>query len=134
MKTLTLFRHARTEPDSPSGRDFDRVLTERGRLDAARIGAEIRARRPEFGLVLVSPAARAAETAELAGIKPPEFKPRIYDASVADLLAIVREVDDRVERLIMVGHNPGFERLASMLIGEELQMPTGSLIQIELPA
>jgi phosphohistidine phosphatase len=33
----------------------------------------------------------------------------------------------------MVGHNPGFERLASQLVGVAVEMPTGSLLQIDLP-
>ena len=39
---LTLLRHAKSERDSPSGLDFDRSLTERGRADSKRIGQEIR--------------------------------------------------------------------------------------------
>jgi phosphohistidine phosphatase len=31
MKSLTLFRHAKTERESPTGRDFDRRLDDRGR-------------------------------------------------------------------------------------------------------
>jgi len=133
MKQLTLFRHAKTERDSSSGRDFDRVLTDRGKSDAARMGEEIRRLRFRFDLVLSSPAARASDTAELAGLAVSTYDQRIYEASVADLLAIARAVDDDVTRLIMIGHNPGFERLASALIGEDIEMPTGSLVEIELP-
>ena len=133
MKSLTLFRHAKTERDSTTGRDFDRRLMERGHDDAKRIGAEIRELDLVFDLILSSPAARAAETAELAGLAP-RFDQRIYDVSTGDLLAIVQEMDARVERLAMVGHNPGFERLASMLNGRDVEMPTGSLIEIALPA
>jgi phosphohistidine phosphatase len=133
MKQLTLFRHAKTERVSSSGRDFDRVLTDRGKSDAARMGEEIRRLRFRFDLVLSSPAARASDTAELAGLAVSTYDQRIYEASVADLLAIARAVDDDVTRLIMIGHNPGFERLASALIGEDIEMPTGSLVEIELP-
>ena len=132
MKSLTLFRHAKTERDSDSGRDFDRRLTDRGREDAKRIGAKIRELDLGFDLILSSPAARAAETAELAGLTP-RFDQRIYDASTGDLLAIVQEADAEVERLAMVGHNPGFERLASRLLGNHIEMPTGSLVDLELP-
>jgi phosphohistidine phosphatase SixA len=34
---------------------------------------------------------------------------------------------------MMVGHNPGFERLASRLVGGTVEMPTGSMIEIGLP-
>jgi phosphohistidine phosphatase len=132
MKSLTLFRHAKTERDSDSGRDFDRRLMDRGRDDAKRMGAEIRELGLTFNLILSSPAARAAETAELAGFTA-RFDQRIYDASTGDLLAIVQTADEGIERLAMVGHNPGFERLASRLLGGTIELPTGSLVEISLP-
>lgn len=133
MKSLALFRHAKTEPNSATGRDFDRALTDRGQSDAERIGAEIQRLGLRFELVLASPARRSVETAERAGISSPRFNERIYDAPPGQLLELVRNVDDGVERLMMVGHNPGFERLASRLAGNDIEMPTGSLILIDLP-
>ncbi len=132
MKSLTLFRHAKTDRDSETGRDFDRRLTDQGRDDARRIGEEIGELGLEFGLILSSPASRAAETAELAHLTP-RFDPRIYNASPGDLLDIVREADDAIDRLILIGHNPGFERLAARLAGQELAMPPGALAEIDLP-
>jgi phosphohistidine phosphatase len=132
MKSLTLLRHAKTERDSTSGRDFDRRLIERGQNDSKRMGEEMRSLGLEFDLVLSSPAARAAETAELAALTP-RFDERIYDAASSELLAIVQSAEVEIDRLAMVGHNPGFERLASRLIGQIVEMPTGSLIEIEIP-
>ena len=132
MNSLTLFRHAKTERDSATGRDFDRQLAERGQRDAARMGEEIRRLGLNYDLLLSSPAARAAETASLAG-RAARYDDRIYDASACELLAIVQEADDAVGRLILIGHNPGFERLASRLVGSNLEMPTGSLIEIQMP-
>ena len=57
MKSLTLFRHAKTERDSDSGRDFDRRLIERGQDDSRRVGKEISDLGLAFDLVLSSPAA-----------------------------------------------------------------------------
>lgn len=132
MKSLTLFRHAKTERDSTTGRDFDRQLAERGERDSSRMGEEIRKLRLDFDLILSSPAVRAAQTAELAGLAP-RFDERIYDAPAGQLLDIVQEADDSIDRLSMIGHNPGFERLASRLVGEEIEIPTGSLLEINLP-
>src|SRR5262245_4491539 len=129
MKSLTLFRHAKTERDSDSGRDFDRRLADRGLRDARRMGQERRTLGLEFDLVLSSPAARAAETAELAGL-PARYDQRIYDASAGELLAVAQEAEATITHLMMVGHNPGFERLASRLIGASLEMPTGALVEI----
>ena len=132
MKSLTLFRHAKTERDSTTGRDFDRRLNERGEQDAPRMGQEIRDLDLEYDLILSSPAARAAETAELAGLAP-RFDERIYDASAGELLSIVQGTDDQLGRIMLVGHNPGFERLVSRLLGGNVEMPTGSLVEISLP-
>ena len=62
MKSLFLLRHAKTERDSPSGRDFDRQLTNRGRGDAARLGKELRKESFKADLILSSPAARASSS------------------------------------------------------------------------
>ena len=132
MKSLTLFRHAKTERDSDSGRDFDRRLVERGERDSKRMGQEIGNLGLAFDLVLSSPAARAAETAELAGLSP-RFDQRIYDASTGDLLTLAQQTSNEINRLAMVGHNPGFERLASKLLGGDIEMPTGSMVEIALP-
>ena len=133
MKRLSLLRHAKTERESPTDRDFDRVLTERGRKNAARMGKEIGELGLQYDLILTSPAARAVETAKRAGLPSAQHDERIYDASAGELLAIVQGVDDEVESLMMVGHNPGFERLASQLVGKDVEMPTGSLLELELP-
>jgi phosphohistidine phosphatase len=132
MKSLTLFRHAKTERDSTTGRDFDRRLIERGQQDSRRMGQEMRTLGLDFDLVVASPAARAAETAEFAGFAP-RYDERIYDASSGELLAIVQGAPEEVGRLAMVGHNPGFERLASRLIGQDVEMPTGSVVEIGIP-
>jgi phosphohistidine phosphatase len=115
-----------------TGRDIDRRLIERGRSDSKRIGEEIRSLGLEFDRVVSSPAARAAETAQLAGLES-HFDDRIYDAAASELLAIIQETGNEIDRLAMVGHNPGFERLASRLIGHDVEMPTGSLMEIEVP-
>lgn len=131
MKRLALFRHAKTERDSDSGRDFDRRLAGRGQSDARRMGEEIRGQGLTFDLIVSSPAARAAETAQLAGL-PIRFDERIYEAAAGDLLAIVQGVDNDVGSMMLIGHNPGFERLASRLIGQNVEMPTGSMAEIEV--
>jgi phosphohistidine phosphatase len=132
MRSLTLFRHAKTERDSATGKDFDRRLSSQGLHDAPLVGKEMRDLGLTYDLVLCSPAARAAETAELAGLSP-RFDQRIYEATAEELLAIVQHIDETAERVAMIGHNPGFEQLASLMLGQGVSMPTGSLIDISLP-
>jgi phosphohistidine phosphatase len=145
MKTLTLLRHAKSGWDDPVGRDFDRPLNPRGRKAARTVGREMKAEGLAFDLVLASPARRVIETLEevatgFGGIGP-HYDQRLYLASTATLLEIVRATPDEVERLLVVGHNPGLEELALCLSrrddglrGEvELKYPTGTVAQIGLP-
>ncbi len=94
MRRLMLLRHAKTENDAPSGRDQDRRLDNRGRLDAAEIGGWIGRNPPFPSLVLVSHAVRALQTWEIAWeamkelVPAPqvELTPELYGADVSQLL------------------------------------------------
>jgi len=142
MKTLYVLRHAKTERDSGTGRDFDRALTERGWSDAELVGREMTKRGLEIDAVLASPAKRAAQTVEAFargyGDIVAEWEPGIYNAMVDRLIEIVQATDDEAERLLIVGHNPGFEGLVWSLAGEGAGkvregMPTAAMAAIELP-
>jgi phosphohistidine phosphatase len=146
MKSLTLLRHAKSGWDDPVSRDFDRPLNLRGRRAARTVALEMKAQGLTFDLLLASPARRVIETLEevaaaLGAIRP-EYDPRLYLASVATLLEIVRAVPDPVERLLLVGHNPGLEELALGLSRSdgaglrreiEVKYPTGTVAEIALP-
>jgi phosphohistidine phosphatase len=146
MKTLTLLRHAKSAWDDPVARDFDRPLNRRGRRAARAVGHEMREEKLGFDLILASPALRVIETIEEVasgfGRLSPDYDDRIYLASAATLLDIVRHAPDRAGRLLLVGHNPGVEDLALLLAGPEgplraevaVKYPTGTLAEIALPA
>lgn len=145
MKLLTLLRHAKSGWDDPAIRDFDRPLNARGRKAARAIGRALRAEGIAFDRIVASPAARVTET--LAGLADgygraldADYDSRVYLASVATLLEIVHAADDRHRRLLIVGHNPGMERLALLLTrGGDLhdqvaaKYPTGAVVEIGLP-
>jgi phosphohistidine phosphatase len=146
MKTLTLLRHAKSGWDDPVSRDFDRPLNPRGRRAARTVGREMRAQGLAFDLVLASPARRVVETLEEVGAGfgaiEPGYDERLYLASTATLLEIIRAIPDEVERLLLVGHNPGLEELALWLSGRddsglrgevEVKYPTGTVAGIALP-
>ena len=136
MKTLLLLRHAKSSWDHPSMRDFDRPLADRGKRDAPRIGRALKERGPLPELIISSPAARARETVEAviksAGLTAPlRFDESIYDASLAELMRLVRGLPDNISCALMVGHNPGFEGLVNRLTGASERMPTAALASIE---
>jgi phosphohistidine phosphatase len=119
-RRLLLLRHAKS--DWPQGAsDQERPLGPRGRHDAPRMGEEIARRglRPE--VALVSTATRARETFAL--VKPflpevPErFEGSIYEAPAEAILRVIRGLDPAIRCAMVVGHNPGLEGLAILLIG-----------------
>ena len=126
MRRLMLLRHARTENDAPSGRDQDRRLDDRGRIDAAEIGGWIGRHPPFPDTVLVSPAVRAHQTWEIAwesmkGLVPRpgiELLPELYGADPSQLLQTIRAASSAdPRRLLVIGHNPGMHELALALTG-----------------
>jgi phosphohistidine phosphatase len=86
-------------------------------------------------LAVVSPANRARTTwalvtAELNSEPPVRTDDRAYAASADQLLDIARELPDDVHTVVLVGHNPGIEVLASLLTGEPVSMRASSLAVI----
>jgi phosphohistidine phosphatase len=112
MRTLVLLRHATTEPQSTD--DHTRRLTPEGRADAAEVRRWLTEQGIAPGRVLVSTAARARETWELAAVgdAEPEHDARVYEASPEVLRDLVAETAPDVQTVVVVGHNPAVERLA----------------------
>jgi phosphohistidine phosphatase len=144
MKTLTLLRHAKSDWDDPSLSDFARPLNARGRGAARAMGREMRALGLAWDHIVASPSARVTETilglAESYGPLAPAYDEAIYLATLETLLEIVRATDDRHATLLVVGHNPGMERLALLLSrggplhdAVALKYPTGALAEIAFP-
>lgn len=146
MKRLTVLRHAKSDWGEPGQNDFDRPLNKRGEAAARRIGEEFRARKLAFDLVLASPARRVRETldgvAETYGALPVRFDESIYLASEATLLGLVRAAPDEANSLLLVGHNPGLERLvADLALDDERglrarvigKFPTAAVAILDLP-
>jgi phosphohistidine phosphatase len=147
MKILTLLRHAKSGWDDPTTRDFDRPLNPRGRRAARTVAIEMRRLGLGFDRIVASPARRVIETieevAQTFGPLAPAYDERIYLAAPDTLLDVVRGTPAEVERLLLVGHNPGLERLALALTrpgaGDlrqeiEIKYPTATLAEIAVPA
>ena len=145
MLTVLLLRHAKSSWDAPALADYDRPLAKRGQKAAPLMGAEIAKLGLRPDLVLCSGAARTRETLVLVlpalGSPAPEviYDDAIYMAPPAALLTRLRKLPAggaAPKTVMVVGHNPGLEELAELLVGggnEEAQelmaekFPTGAL-------
>ena len=119
-RRLVLLRHAKSAwPDMP---DHERPLARRGQRDAPVMGRWLRAAGLVPDLVVCSTARRARETWQLArsglGAAPPvRFDDRVYEASAAALLDLIRRESAAAETLLVVGHDPAVPGLALTLAG-----------------
>jgi phosphohistidine phosphatase len=128
MKTLGLLRHAKSDWDDPSQRDFDRGLNERGRKGARVIGRHIRERGPGWDLVLASPAVRVTATLEGAQLpQEPIFDQRLYLASYDTIVETIEahagKGDDEAQSVLIVGHNPGLQDVLLELVAPAKENP-----------
>jgi len=148
MRTLSLFRHAKSAWDDPRCQDFDRPLSGRGLQAAARMGAYMEAHGIKPDLVVSSPSARTKATCDLAfaklAINPPvRFEKALYLASPATILSLVKKLPENVRHVMIVGHNPGLHDLAVLLLESgpddalarlREKLPTGSLVEMSFSA
>lgn len=140
-KRLFLLRHAKSSWSEGRIADVDRPLSARGEKAARMMGRYMAKLRLDPELVLCSPSQRTRDTLALIGKSlDGQFEvvvePRVYLAEPRALLALVRATPDHVERLMLVGHDPGLPGLALALIkGQEgalvdrlkEKFPTGAL-------
>ena len=148
MKRLAILRHAKSSWGDPGLDDFDRPLNARGIAAARAMGKALKRRGLHVDHVLASPAKRVRETLEQVAKcygKLPEtrFDETIYLASPATLFEFVRDLPEGSRAPLLVGHNPGLERLLLKLTRDDAHgfhdrvaqgYPTGALAIVELPA
>ena len=138
MKTLGLFRHAKSDWNDARLRDFDRPLNQRGRNGAGLMGIHIRDYGVLWKRIIASPAVRVTQTIELAaqaaGQTPPlNWDRRIYLASSPTLMELLREQDGDPATILMVGHNPGLEDLIFDLVPDDGTSPLRDVVEDKFP-
>ena len=122
MRRLLLLRHAKAERSQPGGRDHDRVLAERGRADAPKLGAYMVRHAFMPDLVVVSTSARTRETWDAGRRGLPRTVRRCSSRTASTrprpqgILKVIKETDRDVGTLLVIGHNPGLQELAASLI------------------
>ncbi len=121
MKTLYLLRHAKSSWDNEELSDHQRPLNSRGQQDAPKMGQWLAAQVKPPQLIICSDAVRTRQTIEpiLKAWQLPEdvlrMEPLLYHASNDVLWDIVQECDNDIDRLLIVGHNPGLTEFANSL-------------------
>lgn len=115
-KQIMILRHAKAQADSPAG-DFARSLTATGREQAGDVGAALLEQKLIPQSIYSSTAKRALQTAELICeqlvIDKHDIARRdeLYLADTETFLSLFHDINDRISRVLIVGHNPALEDL-----------------------
>ena len=134
MRELILLRHAHAEPPDAGQADLDRPLSPEGLAEAEAAGRWLAEQGLVPDCVLCSPARRTRETLEavlgIVGYVEQRLEDSVYEATSGTLAALA-DAHRECDRVLLVGHNPGMERLAALLhsgqSGEYRGMPPGSV-------
>jgi phosphohistidine phosphatase len=122
--------------------DFDRPLNRRGHSEAEAIARRLIELRLVPKLMLVSPARRARQTAEVivrelgTPARALRTEESLYLAPATEILRLVRSTGPRISHLMVVGHNPGITEVSNLLaptsrIGD---MTTGAMCSMTFDA
>ena len=136
MKNLFLLRHAKSSWDNAALGDFDRPLSKRGISNAILLSKYIQKNSISFDLVLSSPSERTQSTLDLVlssfdPIPKTTFKESIYHASASSLSQLIKEQDDEINNLLIIGHNPGLHILTETLTNESIvKFPPFAFVKI----
>ncbi len=142
MQRLMILRHAKAEPWYPGVDDFHRPLSDIGAEHARKVAVWISEHLDAPDRILCSPARRTRETlSPLLLLNPAlesvtHFEQAIYGASTRALHSFLDFGFAEADRILMVGHNPGSERLVFDAIARSeydkiTRLATGTLVVVD---
>lgn len=121
MRRLVLLRHAHAEPGRYGDDDFSRTLSDRGRDQLASVAPAI-ASRVSLDRIVSSAALRTVETAQVLARAARldeavlETDRSLYEVPSRVLYERLLRVDNALESVAFVLHNPGVSDLARSLV------------------
>jgi len=140
LKSIILFRHAKSDWGAAYDSDHERPLNGRGRKAATLMGRYLAALDQLPDRVISSTARRAHDTVQRAGSagnwqRPVELTAELYEASPDAVLGLIRRQDDAASSLLLAGHEPTWSLVVGLLVGGgSVRMPTAAMARIDFEA
>jgi len=124
MKEIILVRHATAEAGNAEN-DLSRKLISKGLKESQNIGFLLAKLQKEVDIILTSHADRALETADqIQSIVYRKISRKVdmdlYTGGIEDYLKAIRNLDDHLDAILLIGHNPVLEELVAYFINCEL--------------
>lgn len=128
---LLIMRHAKSSWGDENLSDHDRPLNKRGQKGADLIAKTLTAKDYQPDMIWSSDAERTKETARrmiqiIPGAQKILYQPEFYMAGALHVLDLLRTSDEPSGRLMLLGHNPGWEGLFEYFTGQYQRFPTGA--------
>ena len=139
MKNLYLIRHAKSDWNDESKSDFDRGLNKRGEKAILTMAKALKEKKVMPDLILSSSAKRAKLTAkglakEIGYSGKIQYIDALYMAEPKTTQGLIKDVNNTVNTLFIVGHNPETTELSNMLINDYIDnVPTLGIVALKLP-
>lgn len=137
MKTLYMVRHAKSSWKHDVI-DHERPLKERGKRDGVLVSEYIKEKLVPPEKIITSDAVRALSTAsyfkDAFDIADADFMTNhsLYDFSGRNVIDIIKNLNDSLDRVMIVGHNHAFTSIANMLGNTYIDnVPTCGFVQLE---
>jgi phosphohistidine phosphatase len=139
MKTVYIVRHAKAVPAHGDVPDADRLLTDTGVARTCKIAEYMTESKPVIDQIIASPAERAYATAliiaDKLGIKANKVisHEKLFTGDESDVLDLIEGLDDSINSVMVVGHNPVITMVANRFANPKLEsLPTTGVVSVHL--
>ena len=126
MKEIYVLRHAKSSWDNSNLSDFERPLADRGISDAKKMSKFLKGMDLKIDKVLCSNALRAKETFDLTAdgfnfeIDKATYSDKLYFGDTTTIIQDLKELDECLNNILIVGHNPTLHYLVEILTNESI--------------
>jgi phosphohistidine phosphatase len=137
VRKIFLLRHGEAMMPDYGMKDIERPLTSKGANQIRDLGKHLLKTNFKPDLVYCSSAERTQQT--LAHLSESmnqewetEIKREIYEAPVSSLFQVIRDSDNSIQTILLVGHNPGITYLVEYLSGDGIVgMIPGEMVHLD---
>ena len=137
---MLILRHAKSGWGAGTATDFERTLSPHGIQTAPRVGRWMAEQQLAPDYIFASPAVRTRETLALleealGSDTPTRWEDVIYEASLVELIELLRERPADADRVLLLGHNPGLALLVDYLDegAAPMSVPAAALAHFRMP-
>ena len=127
MKEIYVLRHAKSSWDNSNLNDFERPLADKGIRDAKKMCNFLKDMDLKLDKVFCSQAIRAKETFDLTAdgfnfeIDKATYTDRLYFGDTTNIIKSLKELDESLKNILIVGHNPTLHYLVELLTNKPIE-------------